>query len=289
MIRRLLMIAFALLCYQPLSQAGVLDDWVSALWKTEKPQPPSIKVLIVHDKPGVVMEVKGKYKIYDPHANAYLSTRFIGKRKFIQAVKDGLKWGEEFPGIHQIKIVPDDQKTTTIVDGIEYQGTIYVYDIGGTISIVNEIDIEDYLTSVLETQFDDNLSPEAFAAIAITARTNAYYQAMNPKNTFWAVDAASVEYEGYALTRRISSIVKAINATKYMVMTLPEEGTRKGVPFPAQWGSVVGGAKSTGNLVLSKITLYQAEDMAKAGDHAAQVLAKAFPGTQIVLMYSSGA
>ncbi len=180
MIRRLLMIAFAMLCYNPLTQAGVFDDWVAALWKTEKPVPPTIKVLVTHDKPGVVLEVKGKYKIYDPHQNMYISTRFIGKRKFIQAISDGLKWGEEFPGIHQIRIVPDDPNTTTLVDGIEYKGSIFVYDIGGTISVVNEIDIEDYLKSILEPQFDDNLLPETFASIAITARTNAYYQASWP-------------------------------------------------------------------------------------------------------------
>lgn len=285
MIRRLLMIAFAMLCYNPLTQAGVFDDWVAALWKTEKPVPPTIKVLVTHDKPGVVLEVKGKYKIYDPHQNMYISTRFIGKRKFIQAISDGLKWGEEFPGIHQIRIVPDDPNTTTLVDGIEYKGSIFVYDIGGTISVVNEIDIEDYLKSILEPQFDDNLLPETFASIAITARTNAYYQAMHPKNNFWSVDAKSVDYDGYALAKKATAIEKAIAATKYMVMTLPENGSTKGETFPALWGSLSDSGKEKG--VSSQITLYQAEDMAKANDHAAQILTKAFPGSQIVLMHTT--
>lgn len=287
MMRKLLMIAFALICYIPFSQAGILDDWLTNLWRGQKPEPPTIKVLIVHDQPGVVLEVKGKYKIYDPHQNNYLSTRFIGKRKFIQALQDGLKWGEEFPGVHQLKIVPDDKNTTTIVDGIEYRGTIYVYDIGGTISVVNEVDIEDYLASILEPQFDENLSPETFAAIAITARTNAYYQAMNPKNTYWAVDAGSVEYEGYAVTKRATAVDKALQATKYMVLVLPNDQTKKNETFPAQWGSTTGGKVPKENAVFSRISLFQAEDLAKAGEHAAQILAKAFPNAQIVLMYSA--
>jgi len=282
------MIVCSLLCYAPLTQAGIFEDWISAIWKSEKPQPPAIKVLIVHDLPGVVVEVKGKYEIYDPHQESHLSTRFVGKRRFIQATPDGLKWGEVFPGVHQIKIVPDEPQTTSIIDGMEYKGNLYVYDIGGTISIVNEVDIEDYLNSVLEPQFDENLSVEAYAAIAITARTNAYYQAMNPKNTYWAVDAGTVEYEGYLPTKRMTGIEKAINSTKYMVMTLPKEGTKKGEVFPAQWGSMTGGKHHKDNPVFSKISLSQAEDMARGGDNAAQIVAKAFPGSQLVLMYTAG-
>ena len=37
---------------------------------------------------------------------------------------------------------------------------------------------------------------------------------------------------------------------------------------------------------MSDISLVDAEDMAKHGEHAAQILSKAFPGMTLMLMYS---
>src|SRR5437588_276475 len=108
-------------------QAGVFDR---PFVKKEMPAP-SIKVLLDHNRPGVVVEVKGEYKLYDPRTNEHMSTRFIGKRKYFQALKDGLQWGEEFPGLHQIKIEPSTAATTIIADGLEYRGSIYLYGIEG--------------------------------------------------------------------------------------------------------------------------------------------------------------
>ncbi|MCB1119781.1 MAG: hypothetical protein KDK65_07465, partial [Chlamydiia bacterium] len=92
---------------------------------------PMIKVLIAHDVSGVVLEAKGRYQIYDPHTKEFVVKRAQGKRKLIQPLKEGLKWGEAFPDLYQLVFVPDSEKTTFLVDGVEYQGNVYVYDIGG--------------------------------------------------------------------------------------------------------------------------------------------------------------
>src|SRR5262249_11555913 len=147
---------------------------------------------------GVVLEVKGKYKIFDPHTKEHISTRYTGKRKFIQAVSDGLKWGEEFPGVHQLLVTPDGPDVTIIVDGIEYHGPVYVYDIGGTISVVNQVPVEEYVSSILSQHYREPLSPETLAAIAIAARTSAYYSAENPKSDYWSIDAQQMGYQGFA-------------------------------------------------------------------------------------------
>ncbi|KAF3363098.1 hypothetical protein PHSC3_000283 [Chlamydiales bacterium STE3] len=263
-------------------QAGVVEDWLNYLWKGENSKPPAIKILVVHDQPGVVLEVKGKYQIFDPKNNNHVTTRFMGKRKFVQAQNDGLKWGEGFPGIHQIKIVPDDTLTTTSIDGVEYKGSIYVYDVGGTISVVNEVDIEDYLKAVLATQFENSSPEEELSAIAITARTNAAFQAQNPKNTFWDVEASKVGYEGQThATSQGYAIKKAIDNTRYMVMQ------KDGALFPAVWGTATGGKVNREKVTFSRITLFEAEEMAKKGDNAAKILEKAFPEAKLKLIYAS--
>lgn len=278
---------FLLLAFIPLTmplQAGWLDSITGYFTKAAPAAPPKIKVLIVHDQPGVVLEVKGKYKIFDPYTKDHLTTRFVGKRKFIQAVRDGIKWGEEFPGIHQLVIVPDDKNTTTIVDGIEYRGSIYVYDVDGTISVVNETFIEDYLASTLALRYREPMSDEALAAIVIAARTTAYYQAENPKSEFWSADGRQVDYQGYAATRQQSGIEQAISATRYMVMSSMSARFGEAVPFIADWKKD-GQPKSAAQAVVSQISLAQVSELAQKGEHAAQILAKAFPGTKIELIH----
>src|SRR5437763_277312 len=110
-LRVLFLVILSLGSLQPHLSAGWFDKITTYFSKKTHSTPPKIRVLVIHDKPGVILEVKGKYKIYDPHSLEHLTTRFVGKRKFIQAVHDGLKWGEEFPGLHQLMIVPDEKAT----------------------------------------------------------------------------------------------------------------------------------------------------------------------------------
>lgn len=253
---------------------GAIQNWLGSWFK--KTPPANIHVLIVHDMPGVVLEVKGKYKLYDPHMETFLTTRFMGKRNFVQTLRGGLKWGEEFPGMHQLKIVPADNKTTILVDGVEYKGNIYIYDIGGTISIVNELPLEDYLKALLIPQFERKSSREVAAALAISARTNAWYHMQNRKNNFWAVDGTKVGYQGSAGLAHDNGLTKAIEDTNNMILV------KDGTAFPAVWTTET--AQASQKPILSRISVAEAEQLADKGDHAAQILLKAFPGSTVWLI-----
>ena len=80
-----------------------------------------------------------------------------------------------FPGIFQIRLVPADAQSTILVDGIEYRGCVEVYDFKGKLYVVNEVDIERYLKSIMTSQFINEIDEEVMDAVAITARTNAYF------------------------------------------------------------------------------------------------------------------
>jgi len=279
MVARMLLV---LMSFMPLT--AVLHA-APAITKVQKSDSAFIKLLVIHDKPGVVLEVKGKYKLYDPNKNQYLSTRFTGKRKYIQAVSDGIKWGEEFPGIFQVLVIPDAPETTTIVDGIEYKGRIYVYDIGGSISVVNELTLDDFISATLSKQYENtNLSDEAMNAIAIAARTNAYYMMQNPGSQFWAVDGRKIGYQGHALVVTQGKLVKALEATRNMVLS-NEDGPKGQInSFPAMWGISTGESEAMKNVVASSISVFEADDLAKRGDHAAKILSKAYPNVSIKLI-----
>lgn len=277
-------------------KAGVWDDVVNKFQGKTTPQPPSIRALIVHDKEKVKVEVAGKYSLYDPYTDSHITSRLVGKSRDIQAMHDGLKWGEAFPGLYQIKIQPDEpkkhergnlwasnfQNALTRIDGNDYPGSIYVYDIGGTLSIVNQIPVEEYIRYIMADFPENSVHPEVLAALAIVVRTNAYYQSANPKSTYWAVDAAKVGYRGrYPVPKCIDS---AVSATRYMIMSRTGVYERMATPFAAQFDST----SPNGNVKdveISRISLTDANEMAKKGEHAAQILAKAFPGSTIMLMH----
>lgn len=266
--------------------SGLLHAALPNLFKKQVlPAPPAIKVLIAHDKIGALIEVKGKYRIYDPKTNECLGLRYLGKRKYMQALCEGLQWGEEFPGVHQLLIVPDNQEITTVVDGIEYRGSLYVYDVEGYIHIVNEVDIEDFLHSMLAPLGQESHPEETLAAIAIASRTGAYYLKQNPKSAFWAVDGSKIGYQGYAVTNVRSELDTAIIATRYLIMTqgLTQEG--KAIPFPALWKEHE--KAFPGQTIPAQVSLAQADEMSKRGDNAAHILSKAFPNSTIVLMYAA--
>ena len=125
------------------------DDYTSYERIAEPMAPRNIQILIEKDAEGVLLEVKGPYYIFNPHDGSRVSSGLLGKRFMIHALDNGLKWGEEFPGIHQIYIKPRSSETSIFINGIQYAGSIAIYGVGQSINIVNDIDIESFVKSKL--------------------------------------------------------------------------------------------------------------------------------------------
>ncbi len=275
---KVFMLALCCTPFSPTLHGGLLER---VFHRKERTAPPIIKVLIANDRSGVMLEVKGKYHVYDPRDNSFISTRFLGKRKYIQALKDGLKWGEAFPGVHQLMIVPNDQTVTTLVDGIEYRGSICVYDVEGRVSVVNEVFVEDYLMSTLTPCVQAGLPEEVLAALAITARTTADYSVKHPMTPYWNVDGQANQYQGYAAIELDTSLEKAIQTSRHLVMTTGEG--QDASTFPAQWFKDKETPDGEGRI--SRVSLEEAVKMANKGANAADILARAFPGSRLQLTY----
>lgn len=283
MIRWLLMF-LAVFFNANIVQADVWNNIVNKFQGRRSVEAPSLKVLITHDVEKARVDVTGKYSLFDPNDSSYYSYRHAGKSRDFQPMSDGLRWGEVFPGRYQLKIQPEDSSVIVRVDGNEYPGSIYIYDIGNSISIINQVPVEDYIRYIVAESNENSLHPEVLAAIAIVARTNAYYQASNPKNQYWTVDGSKVGYRGrYPVSRQIDN---AVNATRYMIMSRTGVYEKTATPFAAQFDS--NSPKATlRDAEASKISLAEANEMAKRGEHAAQILARAFPGSTIMLMQYS--
>ncbi len=188
-----------------------------------------IKVLLVEKKPAALVEVRGGYKVYDAKTASKLGFGLLGKAYPVEAIPEGLRWGEAFPDVYQITIVADEG-SSLLVNGIEYKGCVSCYNVAGKICVVNTLSLDDYVAATLSQEFAAALAPEVMNAIAIAARTQAYYLAQKDAHAPWHVEAKASNYHGLAMTRRGNGVDEAVQATRGVVMK------RSGYePFVACW------------------------------------------------------
>lgn len=222
-------IALALIATVPspfLSRAYTVEIPID---RAQKSKPATMKVLLDEHRDRVLIEAKGPYLIYNPLSNILIGQGGNKKKAWVTPSADGISWGELVPGNFEIRIVPKDNKGSILVDGIEYKGCVEIYDMKGELFIVNEVDTERYLKSILTFQFPQELDEEVMDAVAIAARTDAYYSAALTPVAYWHVKAEEVGYQGYGITLQNLHVDRAVNNTRHMIMTY------NGLPFPATW------------------------------------------------------
>ncbi len=193
----------------------------------------NIQVLLAKNVNEALLESKGPYVVLNPLDGSRITSSLTGKRFMLRATPSGLKWGEEYPGIHQIYVVPKTKNSSLLVNGIEYDGAICVFKIKNKINIINDLDIESYLKSILTPQFPYPMESEVMAAIAIAARTTAYSHVKRNKDSFWHVSADETEYQGKAIIQPDSHVSNAVDRTRHIILVLSNKGESR--PFAATW------------------------------------------------------
>jgi stage II sporulation protein D len=183
------------------------------------PKGPTVKLLVLQDVEGALVETKSSYNIYDPKTGKKLDRAYTSASYYMHPTVDGIKWGQEFPGIYQVLLVPDDPKSTILVHGIEYHGMIYAYQVEGTIGFVNEVGIDQYAESAVSALTQgQTLDKEAYAALLIAARTDAMNKISNPKTKYWDIKADQTLYQGAGNSCREKAFLEACQSTSQMVL-----------------------------------------------------------------------
>ena len=216
--------------------------------ETTKANPATIKILLEQGSTGMVLETRGSFEIINPATDKKISSGRHGKRFYLYPHKEGIKWGENFLGIYQIHIRPTSPRSSILIDGIQYRGVIAVYHVEEKLNVVNEIDVENFLKSALVHRKIPPLSDAVIDAIAIVARTHAYYTALLNFKAFWHLNAKTIGYQGYALTCNNLEIEHAIERTRHLVMTFDYQ------PFPATWTYHSAGKTASYNTIFRKNT-----------------------------------
>jgi stage II sporulation protein D len=185
-------------------------------------------VLLHRQASEVLLEAKGKYEIFYPLDGTKISSGINSNRHTISATEYGLKWGEEFKGLHQLRFVPAESTSSLLVNGIQYAGCIEVKSNDGKLNIINEVGVEPYLKSTLSSMFPQAIPQEAMNAIAIVARTNAYFIGSRNKQAAYHVVASDVGYKGTSFLPK-KHVDRAVEITDHLIMKYNDE------PFAATW------------------------------------------------------
>ncbi|MBS0616379.1 MAG: hypothetical protein JSR58_07515 [Verrucomicrobia bacterium] len=196
---------------------------------SQKAKPATIKVLVEKGAEKVLLDVKGRHHVYNPDDGSHITSHVTSRKHPVTVEEYGLRWGEKFPGTYRLRFVPGDSTSTILVNGIEYKGCVELHSIEGKLFVINEVDVETYIKSILTAQFAEPRSEEVMNAIAIIARTNVYYLLSKNMTSIWHLDGAESHFEGAALLGTKPHVDHAVEVTRHAIMTL------NGNPFPATW------------------------------------------------------
>ena len=167
-----------------------------------------------------MVEVKGSHNIYDPYTGKKLDAAFSGSSYYMSCMSDGIRWGQDFPGIYQVLLVPDEPSAGVFVNGIAYPGVVAFYEVDSRLAAVNWTSLEDFVSSVFSCNFlpKETDQKEALAAYAIALRTKAFQHVQSSETAFWDVTADGCGYKGNAVVRFDAPFREAMKSTRRLVM-----------------------------------------------------------------------
>jgi stage II sporulation protein D len=237
------------------------------------PEQPFVKVLLAKDASKLLVDVNGSHNIYDPYTGKKLEAAFSASSYPMTPTLEGIKWGQEFPGVYQIVIVPDGADSFVTVNGTVYPGVVAFYQIENKLAAVNWVSLDELTSSLLSSNFlpRDAYQKEAIAAYAIAIRSLGYQNIIHPETPFWDVKVDDCGYQGTAVARTDAAYVDALKATKRVVM---ESGAASSSDRLSK--TAIDGLKQ-------KMPSNDVEAMAKEGKDARAIINKFYPGAVLHL------
>ncbi|HEV2295141.1 MAG TPA: SpoIID/LytB domain-containing protein [Tepidisphaeraceae bacterium] len=142
-------------------------------------------------------------------------------------------------GPGELTIIPAGDGSVTI-NGKAYRGRYrFVPTGGGQFDVINDVDIDSYLKSVVPREMFPNWDPQAYKAQAIVARTYALYTARTSGGQHWDLfpDTRSQVYGG--LASESAKAVAAVDETAGVVVAHGPPGKEK--IFKAYFSACCGG------------------------------------------------
>lgn len=137
--------------------------------------------------------------------------------------------------IKNIYLIESD-KNVLYLNNIGYRGKFELHNVLGKIYIINIINIEEYLYSVVPSEMPSSWNIEALKAQAVASRTYSYYHLLNNKSkNIYDLDSTTNFQVYKGISSESESSIKAVSETSGIIMTYNYE------PIMAFFHSTSGG------------------------------------------------
>jgi stage II sporulation protein D len=198
-------------------------------------EPLKIRVAVFRGIPEVILAVAGPFEIVDARTQVSLYRGKDLSPAKVTVTPEGLKLKGMVFTTDAFTCLPKKQAAIT-VNNRHYRGDVSIFkDEGGSILIVNILDLESYIKGVLYHEISHRWPMDAIKAQAVAARTYAVYQkeAMKLKDYDLTADTSSQVYGGYESEKRKTN--RAVNFTYGEILRY------QGRVFPAYFHATCGG------------------------------------------------
>jgi len=165
-------------------------------------------------------------------------------QKFVIREKESSKLIHEFNG-RTISFSPDKVTGPLVVNswdspisvnGMEFNGDMELYNVLGSIYVINVVLMRDYLMSVVPGEIPARWDIEALKAQAVASRTYAYYHIIKNKSSkLYDLDSTT----SFQVYKGVSSLNPVTNGA--VAQTSGEIVSHKGIPILAYFHSTCGG------------------------------------------------
>lgn len=198
-------------------------------------QPPLVRVAVVKGADSVKILIAGNFKIIDyPTKTVLLEEKYLPETDLVTA-DSGFKLGEKEMNGSVIYIEPSGGARVYINERI-FRGEVRVFRNEKKLTVVNAVDLEEYLYGVIRNEVSTWWPMEALKAQAIAARTYALNQMGESKARDYDVtaDVSSQVYGGIFSEKWRTN--RAVDQTKGQILTY------NGAIFPAFFHATCGGS-----------------------------------------------
>lgn len=200
------------------------------------PNPPLIRVALAVGSAAedVVVAAEGRCQVLEAETGTLLWEGSGLATSGVSVTGGGLRIGERRFAAEGLRVRPLGGAPLR-VNGNSYPGDLLCFRDGDTVTLVNEVDLESYLTGVLGAEMPLWFEDEALKAQAVAARTYALYEAKTAASPFYDLTATEASQVYHGLTPATRRARRLVRATRGIILTT------HGRTFPAYYHSTCGG------------------------------------------------
>jgi len=197
---------------------------------------PYIKIAILLNKTEFVIEGDAIVKKNDSSVGKIQGKYTVS----IASGGDSIKVGKEIYYSNSLKFIP--KFSFVSVEDRIFRGSITVHVIGGKLTVVNDIHLEDYVKGVVNKEILPSWPLEAKKVQAVLARTYAIYKKMNrPRSSYFDLKPSVLDQVYGGLGKEDLSANEAVNITAGEIITYNNHPAR--IYFHSTCGGSTASAK----------------------------------------------